>query len=132
MFALLNRQQQRLPGSGEHKQPHHDDEQPRPVADGKPIKRKTRTTDTSISATLHAQSSSSAAPLLSASSYIASHPQRVARINFHRLLARLEKRVQTANHAAGEHKEALDSVREQTLLRKVSRTQHCTALHGSM
>ena len=127
MFTLLNKQHRQL-GSGEHKQPPPpDDNHPHAPLNNRLTKRKARTA-TTFSPKLTAQSASSAAPLLSASSYIADHPQRVARINFHRLLSRLERRVHAASSAAGERKEELNSVREQTLLRKVSRRQPTATL----
>ena len=124
MFSLLSKQQrQQQHGSVEHKQ--HDDDSPQPTSN-KPIKRKLRTassTDTSHPPHPSSSVGPSPPPLPSASAYLAAHPQRVARINFHRLLTRLEKQSQAAHSVAGEHKEALDSVRQQTLLRKVSQTR---------
>ena len=123
MFSLLN-QQQRQQGSGssnEHKQLSHDDDHSHLPTNNRLTKRKAHNTNSS-STILTSSSSSSHASLPSASSYIAEHPQRVARINFHRLLTRLEKQMQTAATAVGEQKEAVNSVREQTLLRKVSHT----------
>ena len=119
MFSLLNKQH-RQQASVEHKQAPHSDEQAHNTTNNKPTKRKARSAASTSGSTLTSHSSTSLAPLPSASTYINEHPQRVARINFHRLLSRVEKQIQAANSAGGEHKEALTSVREQTLVRKVS------------